>query len=251
MRAFIDYTGNIDMIKIGNVYFDQLVEKTTLLPELKTIAKEDGDKVIKIEADKLSDAPLSVVTAKIDEILKSNPFPKGLKYKPGADIEDQQNSGKDLGTAMIVGLLLMVLVLVFEFNSFRYPFIILHSVLLTFGGSIIALFLAGQPFGFVAQLGIFGVMGVGVNDSIVLLEKMRELVKKNPDIDLHEAFKIAIAERFTPILMTTATTIIGLATLTTDEFFRGLAFTFMGGIIMAIFISLLYVPAVVMLAQQP
>lgn len=113
------------------------------------------------------------------------------------------------------------------------------------------MFLAGQPFGFVAQLGIFGVMGVGVNDSIVLLEKMRELVKKNPDIDLHEAFKIAIAERFTPILMTTATTVIGLATLTTDEFFGGLAFTFMGGIIMAIFISLLYVPAVVMLAQQP
>lgn len=82
MRAFIDYTGDIDTVKIGNIYLSQLIEKKTLLPELKTITKENGDKVIKVEADKLSDVPLSVVTEKIDNILKENPFPVGLKYKP-------------------------------------------------------------------------------------------------------------------------------------------------------------------------
>lgn len=94
-------------------------------------------------------------------------------------------------------------------------------------------------------------MGVGVNDSIVLLEKVRDIIRNNPTIQPHEAFKIAIAERFTPILMTTATTVIGLITLASDEFFGGLAFSFMGGVIMAIFISLFYIPAVVMLSEQP
>ncbi|PJA47889.1 MAG: hypothetical protein CO170_04460 [candidate division SR1 bacterium CG_4_9_14_3_um_filter_40_9] len=248
--AFLQTKGNLDNFKIGKVYMSQIIKEKRIEPELKGISKLDGEKVILIEADKIESVALSDVTKQIDAIIKANPLPQGLSYKAAGDVQSQAASAQDLGIAMLIGLILMYMILIIQFNNVRYATVIITSIFISIGGSISLLALLGLKFTFVAQLGIFGVLGVGVNQALIHIEDFKEYYEKR-GFSVLESFKMSIAERFIPIFLTKAVTITGLLILAfKDEMFGSMAVAFIGGLIVSFFITLLFIPSLMRLISR-
>jgi multidrug efflux pump subunit AcrB len=177
-------------------------------------------------------------------------MPKWLSYKDAADIQMQADTARDLGVAMWLGILFMYLVLIFQFNNIKYATVIITSVFLTIGGSICILAIFGAKFSFVAQLGIFGVLWVGVNQALIHIEDFKDFYEKKW-LSVRDAFKLSISERFVPIFLTKLVTIIGLIILAMkDEMFGWLALAFIGGLIVSFFINLLYIPSLMRLVSR-
>ncbi|MFA5748448.1 MAG: efflux RND transporter permease subunit [Candidatus Absconditabacterales bacterium] len=250
LNAFLSTNGEIDQIKIGKIPLNQLLITQKLQAEISSIQRLDGKKNISISADKENSVALSDITTKINSILKNHPFPLGLAYSSGGDIESQSQSTQDLGTAMIIGLLLMILILIIQFNNIKYSIVIVSSVFLSIGGTITILALTGYDLTFPAMIGIFGVLGVGVNQALIHLEDFKLYYERQGN-SVVDSFKMSIAERFIPIFLTKITTIVGLLILAMkDELFGSMAIAFIGGLIVSFFITLLYIPSLMNLVSR-
>ena len=250
LNALVEYTDNIDTMKIGKIYLDQIIQSRQLGPELISITKLDWEKVVLVDADKQNEIALSDITTQIKDIIDKNPMPKWLSYKDAADIQMQADTARDLWIAMWLGILLMYLVLIFQFNNIKYATIIITSVFLTIGGSICILAIFGAKFSFVAQLGIFWVLWVWVNQALIHIEDFKDFYEKKW-LSVRDAFKISISERFVPIFLTKLVTIIWLIILAMkDEMFGWLALAFIWGLIVSFFINLLYIPSLMRLVSK-
>ncbi|HMS91774.1 MAG TPA: efflux RND transporter permease subunit, partial [Candidatus Absconditabacterales bacterium] len=103
---------------------------------------------------------------------------------------------------------------------------------------------------FPAMIGIFGVMGVGVNQALIHLEDFKYFYQEK-GMSVIDSFQQSIAERFIPIFLTKVTTIIGLLILAVkDELFGSMAIAFIGGLIVSFFITLLYIPSLMNLVSR-
>jgi len=132
--------------------------------------------ILKVEAYKTPESTLWPITKQINEIVKK--FPE-VKLLYSADIKDMKQSMKDLWTAFIVGIFLMFAVLVLNFGNYRQPLIVFSIIPLLFIWAWWLLIIFHIPFGFAAQLGMFGLIWVGVNDAILLIDRYHSLVWKS------------------------------------------------------------------------
>ncbi|PID87510.1 hypothetical protein CSB07_00900 [Candidatus Gracilibacteria bacterium] len=247
LKLYTKYNGNVEDIKIGSNFVANVTKERELEPELKNIQHIDGKIQLSIDADKRSDTPLGVITKQIDKIINDNPLPEGLKFRYNSNIEDSSSSSAELGSALLVGVLLMFFILVLKFNSFKYSIIILSSTFLSFIGVVFALGIMGIAFSFPAQLGLFGVIGVGVNNAILFLDGFFGV----KDLALKKALLITIQNRFVPIFLTSSTTIAGLITLALkDELWGSLAIAFIGGLVLNVFMILIYLPALLFITTK-
>ncbi len=250
VTAFIDYSGSLDDLKIWNIYLNQIVKKTIPLPELLSIDKTDWDLAIKIESDKADGYSLTDITANIQKVLADHKMPDGLKYKESWDIESQNQSSKELWMSILAWIAFMFLVLIIQFNNIKYAAVIITSILLTVAGSFYILWLFGLAFNFVAQLWIFWVFGVWVNQALIHIEDFKEFYERD-GLSVRDSFKKSIALRFIPIFLTKAVTIIWLIILALkDEFFKALALAFIWGLIVSFFVTLLYIPSLMNLVSR-
>mgnify|MGYP002335717720 CR=1 FL=1 len=247
LKLYTKYNGNVEDIKIWDNFISSITKNRTLKPELKNIQHIDGKLQLSFEADKKASVPLGAVVSEIKEVMKNNPLPEGLELRFNSNIEDSTSSGADLGSALGVGVILMFFILVVKFNSFKYSTIILTSTFLSFIGVVFALMLLGLPLSFPAQLGLFWVIWVGVNNAILFIDGY--LGKKW--FTLKESLLQTIQSRFVPIFLTSSTTIAGLITLALkDELWGGLAIAFIGGLILNVFMILIYIPAILYLVEK-
>lgn len=248
--AFLQTKWSLDDLRIWKIYMSQIIKEKRIEPELKWISKLDGEKVILIDAEKIDSIALADVTKQIDTIIKAHPLPTGLSYRAAGDVQSQTDSAKDLWIAMAVWLILMYMVLIVQFNNVKYATIIISSIFLSVGGSIAILALFGLKFTFVAQLGIFGVLWVWVNQALIHIEDFKEFYEMR-GMSVLESFRMSIAERFIPIFLTKLVTIIGLLILAfKDEMFGSMAVAFIGGLIMSFFITLIYLPSLMRLITR-
>ncbi len=177
-------------------------------------------------------------------------MPDGISYKPAADIQTQNDTTQDIIMAMGLWVFLMFMVLILQFNNIKYAIVIMTSVFLTISWSIYILAIFGYSFGFVAQLAIFWVLGVGVNQSLIHLEDFKYYYQKKW-YSVKDSFRISIAERFIPIFLTKLTTIIWLVILAfKDELFGSLALAFIWWLIVSFFINLFYIPTLMVLVTR-
>ncbi len=136
-------------------------------------------------------------------------LPIGYEIRYAGEKEDQDESQAFLAKAFLIALLLITLVLVIQFNSLLVPFIIMTTVILSLIGALIGLVVVGLPFGIIMTgIGIISLAGVVVNNAIVLLDYTRQLQARG--MDLISAAAEAGATRLRPVLLTAATTVIGL-----------------------------------------
>ncbi|MEM8556833.1 MAG: efflux RND transporter permease subunit [Bacteroidota bacterium] len=183
------------------------------------------------------------VTQDVVEQVDALALPPGYRVVYGGKLEAQQESFSSLGGALIVALLGVLAVLVLQFRSFRQPLIIVVAIPLAVIGAFPALLITGYTFSFTAFIGFTSLIGIVVNNSIILVDYANQLRARGRTV--LEAITEAGRTRFTPILLTTLTTIGGLLplTLTNSDLWSPLGWVIIGGLAVSTLLTLLVVPA--------
>jgi len=170
-------------------------------------------------------------------------WPSGYHYVPGGEYEEQQATFGSLGVILILAQIGIFAVLVLQFRSILQPLIVFMAIPLAAGGSFIALYLTGWPFSFFAFVGLISLIGIVVNNSIILVDHINQL-RQEEDISMIDAIVEGSIRRFKPIILTTLTTILGLLPLTlqaTNQW-SPLCWTIIGGMISSTVLTLLVIP---------
>lgn len=190
-----------------------------------------------LDPDKTSEYTEAIITK-----LEAYEWPDGYSYFVGGEFETQNESFGDLGFLLISSLILIFAVLVLQFKSIRQPLIIFSAIPLAISGSFIALWITGWSFSFFAFVGFISLIGIVVNNSIILVDYTNQLMAEG--MDKLSAITDAAKKRFTPIVLTSLTTILGLMPLTLQgtSLWSPLGWTLIGGMVSSTLLTLLVVP---------
>ena len=178
-------------------------------------------------------------------------LPDGYRYEFSGSIFSQEESGNEILIAVMLALLLTYMVMASLFENLRDPFIVMFSVPLAFFGSLVFLFATFTPLSVPAYIGIVILIGIVVNNGIVLLDFIHQKTRgKEEDEDYAELFLEACKRRMRPILLTALTTIfsmipLALAIGTGSETWSPLARSVIGGLAFATVLTLFVIPAAV------
>jgi len=227
-----------------DIYLKQLVKKVKLVWEVKSLNHVNSRLILNVWAYKTNKVSLWSITPLIENSVKSytKEIP-GVSLEYAWDVKDMKNSMSDLIKAFWIGVMLMFSVLVLHFWNFRQAFLVLSIIPFLFIWAILLLTISWLPFSFPAQLWMFGLIWVWVNDAILLIERYNN-EKKNKVSNPDELILDVIRARFKPVLLTTLTTVLGLLTLAIkDDLWWSLAIAFIGWLLLWTFITLVYIPA--------
>ena len=167
----------------------------------------------------------------------------GYQYEVGGESETSGDANASIAAKLPIALMAIILLLVFQFNSIRRPIIILATIPLGMIGVTFGLLVAGSSMGFFTLLGIIALSGIIINNAIVLIDRIKieidELGKPPAD-----AVIAACLQRFRPIMLTTATTVLGMMPLWWGgtAMFKPMAITLIFGLLFATMLTLLVVP---------
>ncbi|PXX93617.1 AcrB/AcrD/AcrF family protein [Marinobacter vulgaris] len=180
----------------------------------------------------------------LDAALDDNPLPAGTRLEMGGDAEGSGDANNALLTTAPIGVLLLLFFLLIQFNSFRRVGIILLTVPLATVGIFPGLVLSGSPFGFQSLLGVIALVGIVVNNAIVLLDVMDRQLEQGDAI--RDAVRKAVEQRTRPILLTTGTTVAGLLPLafSSSTLWPPMAWAIISGLLASTVLTLLVVPSV-------
>ena len=212
--------------------------------ETSTIWRRDLHPTITIRGeaggDKTAD---SVVNELYDRTLKEfrEHLPDGYTLEKGGAIENSEKSVQYLAAPVPIMIFLILMILMFELD--KIPLMVIAGVTGPLGliGAILSLFLTRQPMGFVSIVGMLALSGMVVRNSIILLDQIRQHLAdgKKP----YDAVIESAALRFRPIMLSSVTDVLGFVPLIPSPFWRPLAVSFIGGLLLATAIGLLVVPA--------
>ena len=172
-----------------------------------SITKENNRRHITISADYMN-SNLNTVKNDIEQQLDGMVFADGVSYKFGGTFETMMESFNSLGSALIIGFILVYMVIASQFESFIYPVSILFSIPVAWTSGILGLFLFGNSISIISMVGLILLMGVVVNNGIVLVDYIN--VKRRDGLEIIDAILYVGPVRLRPILMTTITTVAGL-----------------------------------------
>ncbi len=207
------------------------------------IQRRDRQRLVRVEAELDPEVPFSRALADLDQRLAKAQLPPSVKLEmAGAKEGSGQANGAMLRT-LPIGMLLLVFILLAEFNSFRRLGIVLVTIPLAATGVIPGLVFANQPFGFMSLLGVFALVGIVVNNAIVLIDVIDSLRREG--MPLQAAVREGVRRRTRPILLTTTTTVAGLLplALSSTSLWPPLAWAMISGLISSTVLTLLVAPA--------
>jgi len=215
----------------------------TLDEGLSTIARDEWDITIRVEADLEQGIPSTALQPMLVSYAEGYPFPEWISFKSGW--ENQENSDLIQATmiAFFIAIFLTFLVLVYQFNSFSQPAIILYSIVLALLWVNIGLFVTGNPYSMSFAIGFISLIWLVVNNAIFLIDKINRNLALWAEL-LHAVLD-AGATRFKPIVISSLTAVLGIISLAfQDEFWAGLAWTVVFGLLFSAFMTLISVPSI-------
>ena len=169
-------------------------------------------RMAKVSADVETGYSVGDITKELVAYLELYDLPKGMYFTLGGEEESRQKTFAGLTQVMLITAMGIFAVLVLQFKSILQPLIIFSSIPFAMAGSIIGLYLTGLSFSMMAFVGLISLFGIVVNNAIILIDTTNANLRSG--LDKHSAILQASAVRFTPILLTTLTTIGGLIPLT-------------------------------------
>ncbi|WP_142826752.1 efflux RND transporter permease subunit [Planococcus soli] len=225
----------------------QLIPMNELLTEEETtrlaqIPHQQGNRSITLrafgEVDDFENKMLDVVAAERESL------PEGYELSTGGENSDQEAFFAEIGVLFLVVLLLVYLVIAFQFKSFSLPFLVLIAVYLGISGAILGLFLTQTPLSFLGVMGIVSLTGIVVRNAVVLIDFV-ETRRLSGGFDINEAIVESGYARIKPILLTSITSIIALVpvALSGDPLFEPLAVTIIAGLTFSSLFTLVMIPA--------
>ncbi len=240
-RSVKDIEGYLISTQRGLVPVSELAS-VELAPNITEIQHQDTETVVYVRSSVNAETVPTVVVEEVQDKIASGEFeiPEGVRLDFGGETESTTESFESLGRAMNIGIFLIAFILVLQFQSYRQPFIILGTLPLALIGVFFGLALLGRNFSFPGFIGIVALMGVVVNDAIVLIDRMNQ---KRKEGELIQSVVEACSERLQPVILTTLTTALGVLPLAfADEVWGDLAWTIFFGMLFATTLTLLMVP---------
>ncbi|MBV5313299.1 MAG: efflux RND transporter permease subunit [Prolixibacteraceae bacterium] len=213
----------------------------------KEIFRRNQTRIGKITAYMDKDIALDKMVSKVNQAIAGISLPTEYKIKITGEEEKRKESMDALSFAMILSIILVFMVLASQFESLLHPFTILLTIPVAVIGSILIFFILGQTLNIMAIIGIIMLVGIAVNNSILLVDRILQLQKEGVPRKL--AIQQAGQQRIRPILMTTLTTILALLPLTfgfgeSASLRAPMALAVIGGLITSTLMSLIVIPCV-------
>jgi len=212
------------------------------------IERVDGQRVTYITANLVSGAALGDVVEDLQEELRQFPMPEGYSLIYGGEYEEQQKAQKDFLLSILMAVILIYMVMAAQFERFVDPLIVMVAVPMAIIGVVPTLLLTGTTLNVQSLMGIIMLVGIVVNNAIVLVDYIN-LLRREQNLGITEAVREAGRLRLRPILMTSCTTILGMLPLSFGtgaggEIQAALARAVIGGLAVSTFITLILVPVV-------
>jgi len=210
------------------------------------IQRRDRQRIIPVGAN-VEGRALGDVVKDLQERISKLDIPPGVEIRFGGQVEEQAKSFRDLFQVLILGIILTYMIMASQFESLLHPFVIMFSVPFAFTGVVLGLLIFGVPFGLTAFMGLIMLVGIVVNNAIVLVDYTNLLRARG--YELFNAIVTAGRTRLRPVLMTTLTTIFGTLPLAVfkgegSELWRPLGITMLGGLTFSTLITLVLVPTI-------
>lgn len=209
-----------------------------------TIYRENQNRFVSVGCG-LSGIDLSAAVKEIKKIIADTPVPSEYQVILGGTAEDQQEAFFYLGLAFIAAILMVYMIMASQFESLVDPFIIMFTVPLSIIGVFIFLAITGTKLGVMALVGIVMLVGIAVNNGIVLVDYTNQQRRKG--MELYEAVEFSGKARLRPVLMTALTTILGMVPLAVElgsgsETWSPLARAVIGGLTATTILTLIVIP---------
>ncbi len=253
LNTLID-TNKIDQLKNINIFNSPTgpiklndVSKVEKVDELKSIKHYDNTRYVEVKASLKDNVDSNEIIKRIKDYYNDNKLNElGINIDAitfRGEFEEEDNAFSDFKQAFIFALILIFMVLVFQFKSFLQPFIIMLVIPLSMIGVFFGLYLTKTPISFLGLLGIIALAGIVVNDSIVLLDRFNKL--RDEGKTLKKAVKEGTKLRIRSVLSTSITTIGGIFPLTvTISFWKPLGVAMISGLIISTILTLLITPVI-------
>lgn len=207
-------------------------------------------RMTRVLAETAGDATYNDVLDALAPRLAAEDLPEGVEIEYAGAAAEAGSANDALFSALPIGILLLLVFLLWQFDSFRLVIMVLVTVPLAAVGVVPGLILAGQPLGFTAMLGIVALVGIVVNNAIVLIDVAERLRADGAGVG--DAIEQAVIRRTRPILLTTATTIAGLLplTLTRSTLWPPMAWAIISGLMASTLLTLLVIPVLYRLLMK-
>ncbi len=211
------------------------------------ISREDQERIVYVSGT-IADRDLGAIIGDLRAGVAQIARPDGYEIRFGGEWQDQQESFRELTFAAILALLLVYMVMASQFESLRDPFIILFSIPLAAFGVVLMLVITNTTFNMQGFLGVIVLVGIVVNNAIVLIDYTNQLRREHGK-GIIEAAVLAGSRRLRPILMTTVTTVLGLTPMALgigegSELQVPMARVVIGGLLTSTLITLVFIPVV-------
>ena len=208
------------------------------------INRKNQQRIVKVMAS-LHGISLGKAAEKIQGKINQINIPTGVQVQLTGQLEEQEQAFGDLYMLLAIGILLVYMVMAGQFESFKDPFIIMFAIPFTFAGIIWAFFATGLTLSVTTFIGVIMLMGIVVNNGIVLVDYTKLLRKRG--YAFYEAVLEGGRSRMRPVLMTSFTTMLGMLPLALSqgmgrEMYSPLGVTIIGGLLVSTMVTLIIVP---------
>lgn len=220
------------------------VKETKTLP---SIERNDQRTYLTVSGTVKEGYNITLVTDAAKKAIKELSLPEGVTYEFNGENETIMDAMYDLVKMMALGFLLVYLIMVAQFQSLKSPFIVMFTIPLAFTGGLLALLIFGKELSIIAMIGLTLLMGIIVNNGIVLVDYTNQL--RGRGLTKRQAIIEAGATRMRPVMMTSLTTILGLIVMAIGktagtDMMQPIALVCIGGLLYATMLTLLVVPVI-------
>jgi hydrophobe/amphiphile efflux-1 (HAE1) family protein len=242
-----------DIRKLNQISLNTMYGKQVSLGSIASIQTGSGYQEIQREGQQrvytisaqTKDISLGDAGARVEQMMSNIDIDPAVDVQMGGQLSEQTESFESLGIALIIGVMLVFMIMASLFRSLIHPFIIILSVPFTLTGVIVAFLLSGLSLSVVTFTGFIMLMGIVVNNGIVLVDYTNLLRARG--LSLSDAVQEAGKSRLRPVLMTTMTTVLAMVPMAMSktmgyEVWSPLGITMIGGLLVSTFITLILVP---------
>ncbi len=209
-----------------------------------TIERKDREREITVSTV-VDGVPMSQVVEQAQIEIDKMHLPAGITIELAGSYEDQQDSFSDLLMLGVLIIILVYIVMAAQFESFTYPGIIMTSLLFAFSGVFLILWMTGHTLNVMSMIGAIMLIGIVVKNGIVLIDYI--ILNRERGLSIRKAVIDAGRSRLRPVIMTTATTVLGMVPMAVGsgqgaEMWQPMGVAVIGGLTFSTVLTLLFVP---------
>jgi len=231
----------------GNGQPVRLREVATVREEFAapSIERENRQRIITVKSSLGAGVALGEVLQQVKVLVDDYPVPDGVALEVGGTVEDQGDAFSDLLTLFVLIVILVYIVMATQFESLKFPFIIMFTIPFAFTGVFLALWLTSTPLSLIALIGAIMLVGIVTKNGIVMVDYMNLLIERGSGV--YDAVIAGGKSRLRPVLMTSFTTVLGMVPLAIgsgegSETWQPMGIAVIGGLTFSTILTLFIVP---------